>query len=174
MYGSTKEKRFRLTRLRFTTDASNAQLPTVYNNDGEDYLVAAFDVVLNPDGTLCSYHILPKATAPKGTVWYAVCEKEPPSGWYNGQAYVDIMNKEAIACFLETTMPKYLQSIGSDFGGSVPAVFTDEPKAIYLDALQERIAKHNKNTNTFFIIILSIYLPFQKSCPERAAFFMGG
>ena len=124
----TKEKRFRLTRLRFTTDAGNAQLPTVCSNDGEAYLVAAFDVVLNPDGTLCSYDILPKATAPKGTVWYAVCEKEPPSGWYNGQAYVDIMNKEAIACFLETTMPKYLQSIGSDFGGSVPAVFTDEPR----------------------------------------------
>ena len=56
----TKEKRFRLTRLRFTTDAGNAQLPTVCSNDGEAYLVAAFDVVLNPDGTLCSYDILPK------------------------------------------------------------------------------------------------------------------
>ena len=124
----TKEKRFRLTRLHYTVDSKAADLPTVYGNDGEDYLVGAYDIVLNEDGTLRSYAQISKGETPKGTIWYAVCEKERPSGWYNGQAYVDIMNKEAIECFIETTMPKYLNAIGTDFGGSVPAVFTDEPR----------------------------------------------
>lgn len=124
----TTEKRFRLTRLLFTTDKKYAGLPTVYANDGEDYLVSAYDIVLNDDGTLRSYDSYTKGQEIKGTVWYAVCEKEPPSGWYNGQAYVDIMDKEAIAHFIETTMPKYEKAIGKDFGSSVPAVFTDEPR----------------------------------------------
>lgn len=130
----TKEKCFRLTRLHYSTDPKYADLPRVYGNDGEDYLVAAFDIVLNEDGTLRSYEQIAKGDTPKGTVWYAVCEKEPASGWYNGQAYVDIMNKEAIACFIETTMPKYVEAIGKDFGGSVPAVFTDEPRHYRADA----------------------------------------
>lgn len=129
----TKEKRFRLTRLRYTTDAACATLPTIYGNDGEDYLVAAFDIVLNDDGTMRSYNQVSQGHSPKGIIWYAVCEKEPPSGWYNGQSYVDIMDKEAVETFIQTTMPKYLAAVGSDFGGSVPAVFTDEPRHFRAD-----------------------------------------
>ena len=124
----TKEKRFRLTQLRFTTNPLCADFPTEYHNDGESFLVAPFDIVLNPDGTLHSYNILQNEQSPKGTVWYAVCEKEVPSGWYNNQAYVDVMNKEAIAKFMEITLPAYKNAVGKDFGGSIPAVFTDEPR----------------------------------------------
>ena len=124
----TKEKRFRLTRLRFTTDETCAELSTVYGNDGEDYLVAAFDIQLNTDGTLQSYESLSEGHRAKGTAWYAVCEKEPSDGWYNGQAYVDVMNKEAIARFIHITMNAYEKAVGGDFGSSVPAVFTDEPR----------------------------------------------
>lgn len=53
-----------------------------------------------------------------------------PSGisrWYNFSAYVDVMNPDAIRAFIESTHEVYRRTIGSEFGKTVPGIFTDEP-----------------------------------------------
>ncbi|MBQ1967586.1 MAG: hypothetical protein II356_06385, partial [Clostridia bacterium] len=47
---------------------------------------------------------------------------------YNNQTYVDTLNKKAIEKFIEITHEKYKETVGEDFGGAVPAIFTDEPQ----------------------------------------------
>ncbi|MBO5623717.1 MAG: hypothetical protein J5959_19045 [Butyrivibrio sp.] len=59
--------------------------------------------------------------------WYAfeVVEKESP--WRNNQTYVDTMNPEAIAYFLQITHKRYKRAVGEEFGKTIPSIFTDEP-----------------------------------------------
>ena len=64
----------------------------------------------------------------KGTKWYAYLKIHAPSPWYNNQTYLDTLNPKAVARFVEVTHDKYKEKIGSDFGGVVPAIFTDEPQ----------------------------------------------
>jgi len=54
-------------------------------------------------------------------------ELQPNSPWYNGYAYLDTMNPEAVARFMEVTHEAYLRHCGEKFGKSVPGLFTDEP-----------------------------------------------
>ena len=49
------------------------------------------------------------------------------SDWYNGQAYLDTMNPEAVKRFIEVTHETYRDRCGKDFGGVIPGIFTDEP-----------------------------------------------
>ncbi len=49
------------------------------------------------------------------------------SKWYGGYSYVDLIYKGVTQKFIELTMDGYEKSIGADFGGWVPGVFTDEP-----------------------------------------------
>ena len=55
-------------------------------------------------------------------------ETDLPNPWYNNQTYVNTLDPEAIRRFLEVTHERYLQAVGKDFGGLVPAIFTDEPQ----------------------------------------------
>jgi hypothetical protein len=57
---------------------------------------------------------------------YSKCAK--CSGWYNGQTYVDTLSKEAMRRFIDVTYVPYKEKVGIDFGGAVPAIFTDEPQ----------------------------------------------
>ena len=57
-----------------------------------------------------------------------VVRLHPEAPWFNGAAYVDTLNPEAIARFLEVTHDKYAELFGDDFGGAIPGVFTDEPQ----------------------------------------------
>lgn len=54
-------------------------------------------------------------------------EVEPDSDWYNGGGYLDACNPEAVRKFIQVTHEKYAQEISSEFGGTVPGIFTDEP-----------------------------------------------
>lgn len=47
--------------------------------------------------------------------------------WFNESAYVDLMNPETVRLFLDTTIGAYYEAVGSEFGKTVPGVFTDEP-----------------------------------------------
>ncbi|MBN1863419.1 MAG: hypothetical protein JW808_00815 [Victivallales bacterium] len=49
------------------------------------------------------------------------------SSWYNGQTYLDTLDREAVARFIEVTHERYLKEVGEDFGKVVPGIFTDEP-----------------------------------------------
>jgi len=50
-----------------------------------------------------------------------------PNSWYNGQAYLDTMNREAVRRFIRVTHETYRKRCGRHFGGRVPGIFTDEP-----------------------------------------------
>ena len=90
-------------------------------------LVARYDVQLK-DGLLAGYRVLQDGEAPAGQVWHAYLETAGDDKWYNGQAYVDTLSREAIQKFIELTHEPYYKLLSKDFGGCVPAIFTDEPQ----------------------------------------------
>ena len=65
---------------------------------------------------------------PAGTVallFSMVTDK--PSAWYNGGAYADLLDPEAVRRFLDVTIEPYRHEVGDEFGKVVPGIFTDEP-----------------------------------------------
>ena len=44
--------------------------------------------------------------------------------------YIDVMDKKAVAKFLEITFEKYIKYVGDFFGNTIEAVFTDEPSVL--------------------------------------------
>jgi len=50
------------------------------------------------------------------------------NAWLGGFAYADLLRPEVTQLFHETTYEAYRKRFGDKFGGSVPAVFTDEPE----------------------------------------------
>ena len=132
----TKEERFRARYLLFTPAAYSASFEGQETYDssarGErsqnGYLLACFDVCLDGDGCLASAKKISEEEAAEGTKWYAYVETPNPSPWYNGQTYVDTLNKAAMERFIQVTYERYLETVGEDFGGRVPAIFTDEPQ----------------------------------------------
>lgn len=50
------------------------------------------------------------------------------SGWFGGFSYVDLLYPGVTQKFLEITLDAYKQKNGSDFGKTIPGVFTDEPE----------------------------------------------
>ncbi len=96
------------------------------NRKGE--FIAAYDVILDSEGFLESYKRIEKDTAAEGDKWYAYMEIASPWSRYNNQTYVDTLNKKAIEKFIEITHERYKKTMGEDFGGAVPAIFTDEPQ----------------------------------------------
>ncbi|HBG25618.1 MAG: hypothetical protein A2Y10_01195 [Planctomycetes bacterium GWF2_41_51] len=71
---------------------------------------------------------------------------------YNGQAYTDTLNPEAVRKFIEITHEAYLREIGNSFGSTVLGIFTDEPncrdgndkkaEASWTDKFPEYFQKH--------------------------------
>ena len=128
----TKTPEYRVRRLLFTTKKCDKIEPKdITIKNGTTYLLGVYDVVLNKCGELTDFCILKDGDTPKGTVWYAYIEinvmgKSP--GWFNGETYVDTLNKSAIEKFIEITYEGYKSAVGEDFGNNVPAIFTDEPQ----------------------------------------------
>lgn len=114
----TQDPRFRQRRLRWTRSPS-----------ADARLLAVYDVTLT-SGRLLRYRRLPGASAPrspKGQRWYACATVAPSDPWFNQQCYVDVFQREAIEAFLRVTHDRYASHVGGAFGGTIPAIFTDEP-----------------------------------------------
>lgn len=96
---------------------------------GQRIMLGKYAVGLK-DGYLSEYHLLKEGeTAADGSdVWYLYKETAGNDPWFNNQAYVDTLNKEAIDRFIEITHEAYYRLLGEEFGKSVPAIFTDEPQ----------------------------------------------
>jgi len=98
---------------------------------GGTYLLGIYDVQLNEQGELSAYAACSGESDALGTAWYAYCEpfsafmKSP--GWYNGGTYVDTMSKAAMERFVAITHERYKESVGEEFGKTIPSIFTDEP-----------------------------------------------
>ncbi len=125
----TSDRRFRQRSLIISRN-----LPENLGNrdKNEDYLVAAYRLNFNSEGVLEDYGISEDEC---GDV-YAYVHIEDDNPRYNWQSNVDVLNKDAIAKFIETTHEKYYRELGKYFGNTIEAIFTDEPqgtRAVYAD-----------------------------------------
>ncbi|TFG46650.1 MAG: hypothetical protein E4H40_07210, partial [Candidatus Brocadiia bacterium] len=129
----TKDEQYRAKQLRFTTKPND-------NSFDKSTLLARYEVKLK-NGYLDSYRLLKKdeTAAHSGKVWYAYLEPEASKTdpWFNNQTYVDVLSKKAIERFLEVTHERYFSVIGNEFGKSVPAIFTDEPRYRRIEYLKQ-------------------------------------
>lgn len=99
------------------------------NMDGQSTYLCSYEVELQ-EGNLLSYSRATKEQSPKkgGMLWHAYRVVSGPTSWFNDQSYVDTLNPRAIRKFTEVTHDVYAQTLGEEFGKSVPAMFTDEPQ----------------------------------------------
>ncbi len=103
-------------------------------------LLACYDVALGADGSLARYRRIGEHAAAEGFKLYAYMETAEANPWFNNQAYADTLNPETIQEFIRVTYDRYHQYFAKDFGGVVPAIFTDEPQFSHkttLDYAQE-------------------------------------
>lgn len=96
--------------------------------NGKGYLIACYDVRLDSDGYLADYKRIGENDDAEGVKWYAYLKIHSPSPWYNNQTYVNTLDKKAIERFIEVTHERYAETVGDEFGGTVPSIFTDEPQ----------------------------------------------
>ncbi len=127
----TKEARYALRMLVFSPEG--VPLPEFFPKDeaitkGECYYITSFDIELNDNGELKSYRIIDKDGKSNGYKWIVYSRTWCKSGWFNGERYVDALNKEAIDKFISITHEKYKEVVGNEFGRTIPAIFTDEPQ----------------------------------------------
>jgi len=92
------------------------------------FLLACYDVQLDQDGCMLSAHVIAEDAPVQGRKWYAYVETALPSPWYNNQTYANTLDKRTMQRFIDVTYERYFETIGADFGGVVPAIFTDEPQ----------------------------------------------
>ena len=156
----TENPDYRMQSLLFTTrpygtvEKVEANMPNANAARSENgVLLARYAVTLDAEGCLAEgrrltpTEELPEALSPSSghTIWYAYLEKAMPAAWFNGQTYVNTLKKEATERFLETTHERYKEAVGSEFGKTIPGIFTDEPqfaaKQFFTspDALEDRI-----------------------------------
>ncbi|MBR6767066.1 MAG: hypothetical protein IKM02_03860 [Clostridia bacterium] len=158
----TKDPEHRACQLLFTatpykdTDekAENHHMSGESIRSGNGYLLACYDVVLDENGCLISGKRIPADAPAEGKKWYAYVEKSLPNPWYNNQTYANTLDKKTIQKFIEITYERYLETVGDDFGGVVPAIFTDEPQFSRKGTLG--FANEDKN----------VILPWSKDVPE--------
>ena len=132
----TKDEQYRMRSITFTCDPE-------FKHRASAYIIASFDVVLDENGCLKSYKRVNDGDEIEGTrwnVWYEIAGNSP---WYNNQAYVDTLNKDAIKKFLEVTHDRYFDTVGDEFGKTVPAIFTDEPQFTRKSTLAFAASKQN-------------------------------
>ncbi len=130
----TCDEKYRARNLVFTTEKHGAVFSSGdvsrSNGDrsGNETLLACYDVILDEAGYLESYKRIEENQEAQGTKWYAFLNVYGPNSWHNDQTYVDTLNAEAIKRFIEVTHERYKESVGYEFGKTVPAIFTDEPQ----------------------------------------------
>jgi len=113
-----------------------------YVSSGKKTHLARYRVKLE-NGFLTEYERLPLDEEPKNpeNVWDAFLELCGDSAWFNNQAYVNTLDKKAIDLFIQETHEKYKKWLGSEFGKSIPSIFTDEPQFSHKETLPRSDAK---------------------------------
>ncbi|WP_139993440.1 hypothetical protein [Paenibacillus paridis] len=119
----TEEPRFRLKFVKMY------KIP-VDQWEWRDSWIAAFECRLEGDAYYEGRRLRAEDALIQGSATcilaFEIVEMEP-SSFYNGQTYVDTMNREATEAFIQITHEQYKDRIGGLFGGAVTGIFTDEP-----------------------------------------------
>jgi hypothetical protein len=100
-----------------------------FENQGQP--LAAFALRTGADGKVAGYRRIGLDDSPASGESKAmfVVRRAAPTAWYNDSTYIDTMNPDAVAEFIRITHDAYAARYGSDFGGVIPAIFTDEPES---------------------------------------------
>ena len=106
-------------------------LGTVDPEKATGVFLAKYDIKLDVDGYLESYRRIGENEDAQNKAWYAYLETQTSDPWFNLETYVDTLSKPAIDDFINTTHERYKEVVGDDFGGVVPAIFTDEPQVFH-------------------------------------------
>jgi len=158
----TKDPQYRARHLLFTARPYGAALRPGQNMEmsgrtgrsENGYLLSCYDIVLDENGCLASAEPIAEDAEAKGRKWYAYVETDLPNPWYNNQTYVNTLDKASIKRFIDVTYERYLETVGDDFGGVVPAIFTDEPQF------------SRKSTLGFASAEKDVILPWSDDVPE--------
>ena len=132
----TKDPQYRARHLLMTAkpyDQGEAEGEITHSSgqagrSNNGYLLACYDVVLDENDCLKSAKRIGRDEQAEGRKWFAYVETDPCNPWYNNQTYANTLDKATIKRFIEVTYERYLETCGEDFGGVVPAIFTDEPQ----------------------------------------------
>ena len=126
----TKNKKHRQKFLTMSVnDRENcAQNPTEAAETGKPYFIAAFSVNVDCEGRMTHYEQVDRFADVPNKRYFFLCQKQGGEMRYNYQDYVDTMSKEAIDEFIDITYEKFKETVGDEFGKTVPAIFTDEPQ----------------------------------------------
>lgn len=124
----TKDRKYRGRYVLFTKSREN----DVYDFEtakekGLTYLLACYDIELSENGFLKAYKRIDENESAEHSKWYAYVKTLDDDPWYNNQAYVDTLSKEAIDKFIELTHEGYKKHVGREFGETIPSIFCDEP-----------------------------------------------
>lgn len=134
----TKNKKYRARHLLITpqlmdeTYCSNKAdfEEALHNNEQvKGYFLAKYQVQVK-DGYLVAYKRLQEdeKADEEGKTWWAYLELQNETSWFNNQTYVNTLDQSAIQEFIKCTHEVYHKELGSEFGKSIPAIFTDEPQ----------------------------------------------
>ena len=96
---------------------------------GEGETVALFSASMNEDETdILSFEPF-NAESFSGSNKILRCfwKNHAPSTKFNNQTYVDTLNPEAVAEFINVTHEEFKRRYGAEFGKLIPGIFTDEP-----------------------------------------------
>ena len=125
----TKTVRHRAKSLLFTKNPiEDAVERSEAIEKGLPYLACAYEIFLDSEGRLEKYNKINLEGTKSGKIWYAYVLTNEPTPWFNNQAYVDTLSKEAMDEFIKLTYEGYKRAVGEEFGKTVPAIFTDEPQ----------------------------------------------
>ncbi len=134
----TQDIRNRARYIVFTSEvfdntgmaSSREEFNRVVENNGnpKGYFIASYEIALK-DGRLHTYRRLmgDEDVGTNSVIWRAYLEIEKDDPWFNNQTYVNTLDPAATKKFIEITHERYYSKLANDFGGSIPAIFTDEP-----------------------------------------------
>jgi AraC-like DNA-binding protein len=104
-------------------------------------LLGKYLVHFDESGFMTNYQKVDNAYSDNKDVWEAYLEISGDTPWFNNQAYVNTLDKNAIDCFIQITHEKYYGHLKEDFGTNIPAIFTDEPQTSHKECLKNPFVK---------------------------------
>ncbi|NLK07931.1 MAG: hypothetical protein GX316_04430, partial [Firmicutes bacterium] len=97
--------------------------------DTPGVLLGRFAYAKQADGSIESRHLSEGSGLRPGerclTFYW---ENAKPSAWFNGYAYLDTLDKDAVRSFITHALEPYKKTFANHFGQEIPGVFTDEPQ----------------------------------------------
>ncbi len=103
------------------------------------YLIS-YEIDLNENGELKEYNILNEKTFGEN-IWHGYLCGGIKSGWNDNETYLDTLNPKATERFLKLTHEKYKERFGNEFGKTMTAAFTDEPRYSEINLISDPFEK---------------------------------